>query len=518
MDSTVAQGLPVIQFAVFENDAPAKDWPLVNAVILGSDDVGIEGDISFHGGCIICRNLGRNASALSLLYDTGEMGRLMLQTCLLPERDEPYLLSLELARHRIKTFIVKCEEWQMFDLSTSDPAMVAWEEARQLFTRALNTTEPAEADRLGRASLVRGLEATERLAALHADILLHRRFATRPASSTTLGVRIVPGKQPGAFSDVLEKEFDLVYLPINWKDLEPTEGRYDWDPLDRWMSWAQQKGKPVVAGPLIDLSAHAVPKWLYVWQHDYDTLRDLLYDHVEKIVQRYRSVVAVWSIASGLNTNENFVLSSAQMLDLTRMANLIVRQGTRRARTMLEIVQPFGEHVARTKDSLHALTYVDKIVQEGIRIDCFGVQVVFGQRKYGRATRDLMQFSSMLDKFFLLELPVLLTRASVPSEPVERDGGWWRDTWSAEQQAEWAARAFRIALSKPYVDSFFWGDLYDSERSDLPHCGLVNDDNRAKPAIKKLVEARRRMRKPLGPMPGAAELSERDEVGSTSGG
>src|SRR5690606_37920746 len=125
---------------------------------------------------------------------------LMLQTCLLPERDQPYLLSLELARHRIKMFIVKCEEWQMFDLSMDDPAMIAWEEARQLFTRALNTAAPAEADLLSRQSLVKGLEATERLASLHADILLHRRFGTRPASSTTLGVRIVPGKPPAAFS------------------------------------------------------------------------------------------------------------------------------------------------------------------------------------------------------------------------------------------------------------------------------------------------------------------------------
>ncbi len=509
----------MIQFAVYENKQPARDWPLINATILGSDDLGIDGDISFHDGVIVCRNLGRSASAISLQFDTGGMGRLMLQTCLLPERDQPYLLSLELARHRIKMFIVKCEEWQMFDLSTDDPAMIAWEEARQLFTRALNTTAPAEADILSRQSLVKGLEATERLASLHADILLHRRFGTRPASSTTLGVRIVPGKPPAAYSDILEKEFDLLYLPINWKQLEPSEGRYDWEPLDRWMSWAQQKGKPVVAGPLIDLSAHAVPDWLYVWQHDYETLRDMLYDHVERVVQRYRPVVAVWSVAAGLNTNENFSLTSPQMLDLTRMANLIVRQGTRRSRTMLEITQPFGEHVARTKDSLHALTYIDKIIQEGIRIDCFGLQIVFGQQQHGRATRDLMQLSSLLDKFFLLELPVLITRASVPSQPVDHAGGTWREPWSPTQQMEWAIRVFRTALSKPYVDSLFWGDLYDTDRSDLPQSGLITGDNRARPVLKRLVDARRRMRKPLGPLlNGHDVLSARDEVSSASGG
>ena len=46
----------------------------------------------------------------------GPMGRIMLQTCLLPQRERPYDLAIELARHRIKMFIAKCEEWQMFDL------------------------------------------------------------------------------------------------------------------------------------------------------------------------------------------------------------------------------------------------------------------------------------------------------------------------------------------------------------------------------------------------------------------
>lgn len=495
-----AQGSPVIQFAVYDENGPAAEWPLVNAQVLGPDDVGVAGEVSFENGRIVCRRVGRHAVALSVMFDTGAMGRLVLQTCLLPVREEPYVLSLELARHRIKTFMVKCEEWQLFDIDPNDPAMIAWEEARQLFTRGINTPDRVEADRLSRASLVRALEATERLAALHADILIHRRFGARPASPTTLGVRIVPGRNPATFAELLERDFDLVYLPLNWKDLEPTEGKYDWEPLDRWMLWAQQKGKPVVAGPLVDLSAYAVPEWLYVWQHDYDTLRDLLYDHVEKIVTRYRSVVAVWSVAAGLNTNANFQLTSTQMLDLTRMANLIVRQGSRRTRTMLEIVQPFGEHVGQVRDSLHPLTYIDKIVQEGIRIDCYGVQLVMGQRAHGRGTRDLMQLSNLLDKFFLLELPVLITRAGVPARDVEADGGWWRTHWNAEQQAEWAQRVFRLALSKPYVDSFFWSDLHDSPRADMPACGLVDGENRARPALKLLTEARRRLRKPLGPL------------------
>ena len=114
------------------------------------------------------------------------MGDLMLQTCLLPDRPEPYILAVELARHRIKMFIAKSEEWQMFDLSAEHPAMQLWEEARQLFTRSLTTHDPVKADGYARRSLKRSVDASERLALAHAEILLHRRYGQRPLQARRL--------------------------------------------------------------------------------------------------------------------------------------------------------------------------------------------------------------------------------------------------------------------------------------------------------------------------------------------
>lgn len=290
----------MLRFAVFDDQGPAKSWALVNAHLLGPDDVAAPGDIRFERGEIICRKRGTQAVALALQYDAGPAGVLVLQTCLLPDSDRPYVLSHELARHRIKTFLAKCEEWQMFDLSADHPAMKSWEEARQLFTLGLNDADPVAQDRYGRESLARAIDATERLALAHAEVLLHRRYATKPASATTLGVRISPRKPPEAAAELLAKEFDLLYVPLIWRDLEVAEGQYDWAPVDRWMQWAHKNGRPVVAGPLLDFSARALPRWMYVWQHDYDTCRDMAYDHIEKVVNRYRNAVSIWSIAAGV--------------------------------------------------------------------------------------------------------------------------------------------------------------------------------------------------------------------------
>jgi len=504
----------MLRFAVFDEQGPAREWPLRRAYLLGPDDVGVRGDIRFEQGQIICDKRSAGAAALGLQYDAGTAGTLILQTCLLPDSKRPYVLSHELARHRIKTFLTKCEEWQMFELSTDHPAMRLWEDARQLFTLGLNDRDPVAMDKYGRQSLERAIEATERLAMAHAEVLLHRRYTAKPASNTTLGVRINPQLPPEPYAATLSKEFDLLYLPLSWKDLAPAEGTYNWEPIDRWVTWAHRNSRPVVAGPLINFLPDSIPPWMAVWKHDYDTTRDLLYDHLTRVIARYHSYISVWSIAAGLNVNADFQFTPAQMLDLTRMVNLLVKQAqsTRRGRTMIEIVQPFGEHVSQGNESVPPLTYIDMLVQEGIRVDCYGLQIAFGAGA-GLPARDLMHVSHMLDRFFLLELPLLITRIGVPSSgpkgergnpqagvaPVDTSG-FWQEPWSPDVQQRWLGKAFGMALSKPHVESFFWAELCDHPTSDIPHAGLMSDPSHQKPAFKRLIEMRRRLRKPLGPL------------------
>ena len=490
----------MLRFAVFDDQGPAADWQLVNAHLVGPEDLPVRGDVSFEDGIINCRKRGSGAVGLCLQYDAGSMGRLMLQTCLLPDRDEPYLLTVELARHRVKMFIAKSEEWVMFDLSNEHPATKLWEQARQLSTRAWTSEDPMQADRAARKSLIYAIEATERLALAHAELLLHRRFGQRPASSSTLGVRVWPKLDSKPLKELIAKEFDLLVVPVNWRDLEVREGVYEWEPLDRWIEWASKQGRPIVVGPLLDFSKRAVPEWMYVWQNDYDTCRDLAYDHIQRVVERYKNIVGMWNIESGLNVNDNFVFTGDQMVDLTRMAALLVRQSRKGARVMVELAQPFGEHVAFNRDSVHPLSYVDRLVQEGVRLDAVGVQLLFGQRKHGRAARDLMQISSLLDKFFLLEIPILISALGVPSESGDPQGGSWHGEWSVENQQRWISRVFGICMSKPFVESMFWAELFDHPNAEVPGCGLIGDNGKPKPGMQRLLGIRRQLRKPLGPL------------------
>lgn len=490
----------MLRFAVYDDDGPAKTWPLIDAHLLGPEDQAVPGKIRFQDRHIVCRKISSLPAGLCLQHDAGKMGRLMLQTALLPDREEPYLLNVELARHRIMAFIAKSEEWQMLDLPADHSAMQKWEEARKIFTRALTTTDPRKADARARKALRYAIDATERLALAHAEILLYRRFGNRAASSATLGVRVRPGTDSQPNRQVVQSKFDLIVVPLVWRDLEVEEGQYDWEPVDRWMEWAARQGKPVVAGPLLDFSKASLPKWMYVWQHDYDTCRDLAYDHVERVVHRYRSLVSMWNLGAGLNVNDNFSFTMEQMFDLIRMASLLVRQARKKSRTMIELKQPFGEHCATRKNSVPPVTFLQRMLHEGIRLDAIGVQLLFGKDELGRTTRDLWQISSMLDRFFLLEVPVLVSAMGVPCEPIDDSGGDWRGPWSPRSQARWVSRMFSVAMSKPYVESIFWAELSDHRRAEIPTSAVIDKDGTPRQALSRLVGMRRRLSKPLGPM------------------
>ena len=487
----------MLRFAVHDEHGPATSWDLNAPLLLDQEDLVVPGTVRFRDGCIECKRAGSRAIGLGLLYDTGACGRLALQTCLLPDREEPYHLTVELARHRIAIFLAKSEEWQMLDLSEEHPAMALWESARQLLTKSLVAKDPGVAERHAREALVKGIEASERLAMAHAEILLHRRYQERPASSTTLGVRVHPVRHGSAIGDLLKKHFDLVVMPMQWPVLVPSKGRYDWEHTDRWMAWAQDNQVKVVAGPLVDLNAGGLPEWI---SSDPERVSDLAYEHVERVVARYGDVIGMFCTTSGVNTNTACQFSRKQMISLERSLSVLVRQGRRGRRVMIELSQPFGEYLSTQDEALSPFVYLEQLAQEGIRLDAIGLRMLFGAASSGMEARDLMQIGRLLDRFFLLEMPVLLTNVGVPSEQVDAAGGWWYDSWSDERQAKWVSRLMPLALSRPYIESIFWTDLYDHE-STLPVCsGLLNAQGKPKPALQRMLALRKRLREPLGPL------------------
>ena len=142
----------MLKFLVLDDGRPAKKCPLRNGHLIDANGNSVRGDIRFKKGRIECDKRDGDSAALALQYPAGDCGELTVQTCLLPDRDEPYLLTLELARHHLMMIYSKMEDWAMFDLETDHPAMKRAEKARRLFIEALcrQHDDPAGADKAAR--------------------------------------------------------------------------------------------------------------------------------------------------------------------------------------------------------------------------------------------------------------------------------------------------------------------------------------------------------------------------------
>ena len=484
--------------------------------MLGPRDSRLRAEIRYRpdddGGTFFIRTSDVADAALRLQVDVGRAGELVLQTCLLPPREKPYDLALELARHRVKTFIQKSEDWLMFDPDYAPDAVDHFETARHTFTDALVAEDLASEGQLAADAVDLGILATDELADAHADILMHRRYARKTASSATMGTTIDPWLDPAVIGPTL-KDFDLLQIPLVWRDIEPEKGKYRFGHLDRWFEWAHANKKPIIAGPLVDFAPGSLPEWAEVYRFDYPTLREIIYDYLEQTIPRYGRRVAMWKISAGMHLCRGGKRGVDEMLDVTRTAILAVRRHRRNARSMIEVHDLFGDTRVRLPGSLGAFDFLERLSTEGIRFESVGIRIAVGGTEPGTRSRDLMTISDALDHFYGMEQSVLLSAVSAPCQVLGDGVGRWGGAWDQARQAAWIDRMFPIAMSKPYIEAFCWAAHSDGATRDPgggKGFGIIEDDGRPRQGYERLVAWRRRLDRPLGPWvrPAAAGVSE----------
>ncbi len=517
-------GVVMIRFAVHDRSGLAKEMPLHHAHIVGKEDLTVAGTIAFEDGIITCKKHSADAAALGVQVDAGPNGRLVLQTCLLPDREQPYNLFVELARHRLMLLLNKFEEWSLVALPADHPVMAGFEKARELFTKAIATPHDGTLEtasrmsEFARESLWLGIEASERMTMLQAERELAAKASGKPLStpnsSDKSGEKPEPPPKPtlgctlhtDQFSEPLQKivarNFDFVSVPVRWSDIEREEGQRNFVATDRWIEWAVRTAKlPVCGGPLLDMSSRGVPKWLHIWENDYKTLRELAYEHLKVVVTRYRRAVPRWTVISGVQTNMELNLRMEEMVDLTRLAVLTVRKLQPQATMLIEISHPFGEHTTHIDRALAPVLYAGIVKESGISFDGFAVRLQMGDAEPGHAARDLMQMSAILDVLASYDKPIHVTAVGAPTGPCKMphpsvkyaelyaDPGHWRTPFSPASQAEWLTQALSMAAAKPYVHSVCWQMLWDTDMTpEMRLGGIINAEGKPKPALKRMGE------------------------------
>ena len=478
----------MLRLKVYQNGKPPSSFDLSSAFLVGNDRVPIRAEIKYQDGQIIAESRTRGATAIALLWDVPGIGRLMLETPRLAERAAPYNLHIELARGQLMRISQKREDWGLYDFDAGAPLYERVDAARKKLIAAITAADDATAARLADSAIVDAVVVGEDLSALHAELFLERRLAAGQLPKRPLGCRIDPAKSTETCAAMLDKAFDFGVVPMPWREVEPREGAFQSPAAEGWLNLLRKRGKAIWAESLLSLDPSQLPDWVAKTATHYEQFRDAATRHVRQMLRRFGPYIHVWETIRGVHAQNEFRFTFEQIMELTRISSLLIKQMSPKSSSVIGITLPWGEYYARDPRTIPPLLYAEMAVSSGIHFDAFGIDLRFGIEggPHPGYVRDMMQISSLLDRFGALNKPLHILSAGVPSGGNGNGTGVWGNSWSEAGQAEWFARVCRVALSKPFVESVCGYRLADAAALD----GLLNLDCSPKPAFQEMLKLR----------------------------
>lgn len=481
-----------MKFQVFKNGKVVDKFTLCGAYLFGGDGIGIRrAQIAFKNGLIECSKSNMETAGMALLWPIEDFGRVLLPTTCLPQRERPYNLNVEITRAKLMQIVNKREDWLFFD--GIEGLANLQKEAQDLFIRAIqHISIPEESSKWADESLKKAIVFSEKLAVKQAESLFKTRSQSHGFGRGCFGCITDPMEvQNPAYLEKLLELFGSVTIPINWARIETQKGSFDFSKIDACVDVLSRKKLALSAGPLLCFSKEYLPKWLLRSGAGFEKIRETAYHFVSEVVSRYSGAIRAWYAISGLNALNHFSFGFEQILEMTRAANMAVKQASDRAMKIIEVCNPWGEYYATTPNSIPPLVYMDMVVQSGINFDAFGLQMRFGKNQSGMHIRDMMQISAILDYFGPIAKPLYMTNVEVPSQNGEdlqngKVAGIWHEQWNETQQGQWIEQFYKIALSKPFVNSVTYSNLVDTQDSAIAHSGLLTDSLQPKESFRSL--------------------------------
>ncbi len=427
-----------------------------------------------------------DSGAVCVPWEVPHRGELLLSTATLMERQQAYFLEVELARGLVHRLRNQLEAWRQLGLVVPPDLETEVQEATRQFGRAAarqhKTSVAAEhACRAIELAVVAG----EKLAAVYAQQALGMR--TRHTQlHTLLGVDL-SGKLPDEdLRESIVETFNLVSLPMSWRDIEASEGRRKWDSTDNELRWAQKNSLKVVGGPLLEFDERRVPDWTYLWEGDYETLSTFMLDHVRHAVKRYRGKVQLWHVAARMNRPRVLSLNDEDRLQVVASAVHAIRELDPRTPIVVSFDQPWAEYMATQQIDLAPMHFADALVRADLGLSGLGLELNIGSQPRATAPRTPLAFSRLVDQWGLFELPLFLmitvdTRTTKDRQ-TNGDGG--------NQRAQWVERYVPPLLAKNCVQVIVWNQLSD-KNAEFPGAGLFDDADQPKPVLNALAALRK---------------------------
>jgi hypothetical protein len=451
---------------------------LSEAALIGRDQLPWPTEIAVDGDLVVFSRDLHEPTSVQLPLSLPDFGRILVQSCPLPEGGEHHLL-LELARgeaDKVRTEFAECER-KGFRASVALRQLhddVCTRLASVVFNR----------DPVGTLDAIR--------AALWCGELLNEEFG-RQAASHRKGRPDKPIRLSCVFDDrffdienpaALRKLFDAVTIPVDWRSLELDTGERQWEMLERRVDWCLDRGLAVTVGPILDL--HALPGWL-AGLSDPDSAQMLMIDLVETAVGRLQDRVTSWEVASGANSSALYGGDDRALMLLVMKALEAVKLQDPQARLSLTIDRPWGDYLRTGEGRTGPIDFLDRLVRMDAPIATLNLEIAIGVPG-GSRRRPILDFHRLVDRYAELG-PPLSVRLYYPAETDENPQ--LRGESGEEDQAAWLEAYLLAAVAAPSVERVEWGRLHDFPDQHWPGCGLFAESREPRRALRRLRAVRK---------------------------
>lgn len=476
-----------------------QNWPEVeDAYICGYDGRVFPTRVELDGNVVACRRQQSDSGKVHVCWPIEGFGRPFINTASLPEREEPYLLPLELARGKICQVRDQLAAWEMGGMHISDEFKVRHRQAHKLFGQAVGKQADFEACcELAQQAISEASHASELLVSSYADqrlVVRRKRSAKLPIQ---LGCHLAQFCPDDSTADVFGQAFTAASVPLRWADIEPEEGAYQWETTDWQVAWCLDQRLSLKGGPVLDFAPNGLPPWLSTWAHDILNLQSFVCDFVETALTRYAGRIRQWEVSAHVNTGGALGLSEENRLSLVARTLEVARQIDEENQLTIKVDRPWGDYQARGDHRLSPLQFVDALVRSGVGLSGVNLEIAMGYDCGCRTTRGLIDVSRLIDLWSCLGIPLHVALAfpsAITEDRLARPHIHTSDSdeshWTEAAQAEFVEQYLPLLMAKQSVVSCFWTHLSDASTHDYPNAGLIDGSGETKPSFDQMVKCR----------------------------
>ncbi len=490
----------VMHFLVPRRDRVGAD-AAQRAYFAGIDEVPWLARIHWNDEGLVVERAECDSGNFFVPYVVEGRGELMLATASLMERPRPYHLHVELARGTLNRLRNQLASFTAsgVPLPASLPDLMR-RAHEQLSAAVTRQDDSMEAARLSDAALGTTLDAVELLSASYAKSVVAARLRAAGKLTTLLGVNLGTTQPSGALASQLSATFNTAQVPLAWRSIEAREGHRDFSLVDAQIDWARSAGFKVCGGPLLSIDKWTLPDWMYLFgEDDIDSFRSCVSEHIQSVVAHCQGRVHLWICSAGLNLENEFEHPEEERLRLAVLAIESIRRQDPRAPIVLCVDQPWGAFMGHEEYDLSPLHFADALVRAELGLAGIGLQLNVAYMPGGSEPRDALEFGRQMDRYSSLGLPLLVS-LTVPSGSTSDPHALRKsqviqyapgDSLSPATQRDWGGQILPMLLAKQPVQGILWNQLLDSQPHELPHGGLYDQRDHAKPIVEQLKKLRR---------------------------